>query len=344
MRRYLLIFAAIAALVAAGVATAVATTGTVSACATASVPAQTLSANGTSVATLPGASNSQCVTTTYTVPTVTVTTTVAAATTRWFTDGSYMNLVVPNAPVIDPNSAAWINLLKQASQIWTNGLSGIGGQWSATVYHSTSTTPNITVSLTVPYMGSSTITFPCASNWVPTADSDAHMIVIAPDGGYWEFQGLNLSTKTAHSVARGNVVTGDGVPTAQDRISELPTPVGLIRPEEIAAGVIPHALRAAIGYESSSYRWPAIQSDGSTAGGIPSGAHLWLPRSVDISTLSTYQKIEAKALQEYGVYVGDNGPPFSDYAQSTADGVTSYPFTSLTLPQSLIAQMVVLAP
>lgn len=348
MRRYLLIFAVIIVLAGAGTALAVATTGTVSVCASATVPAQTLAANGTSVATLPGASSSQCVTTTYTVPTVTTTQTVTTggtltAPTRFFVDGSYINTKVPTSPTFDVNNTAYQSLIRTSSSIWTNGDVGMSGQWSSTVYYASPWTPRITVSLTVPYLGLSTVSFPCSSNWVVSA-GDNHMIVVDTNGGYWEFQGLDLTAKTAHSVARGNVLVGNAVPTTQDAVSPLPGPSGLILPTEIAAGVIPHGIRVAVPWASTGVRWPAIWSDGSTSGGPPTGAHLWLPRNADLSSLTTTsQHIVATAMQEYGLWIADSGGSFSMPVESTSDS-SVYPFTNLSMPQAIVNQLVVLAP
>lgn len=57
------------------------TTGTVTACATATVAEQTIAANANTVGTIPGASDNECSTTTYTVPIVTETTTDTVTTT-----------------------------------------------------------------------------------------------------------------------------------------------------------------------------------------------------------------------------------------------------------------------
>lgn len=260
---------------------------------------------------------------------------------RWFTDASYLNTPVGQAPTIDPNSAAMIKTLAAAvNGLGVNGLAGMQGQWSTTVYRSDASTPTVTITET---RTGKQWTFPCAAGWKPTPDSDAHMAVIQPDGLAWEFQALNLTMRTAQGVSTGvNVLTGDGA-SPSVWISDLPTVVGLIRPEEIAAGVIPHALRCVMPATSSAYRWPASHSDGHTPNGVPVGAHLWLPRSVSLAGLDQYAAMIATAMQTYGLYVGDTGGAFAVYAQSTADGVTKYPFSSLALPQALVSQLVVLA-
>lgn len=74
--------AAVLALGGAGVALAVGeTTGTVSVCSAASVPAHTVQIDGAPVSTIAGASDNECATTTYTIPTVTQTVTDTVTTT-----------------------------------------------------------------------------------------------------------------------------------------------------------------------------------------------------------------------------------------------------------------------
>jgi hypothetical protein len=169
------------------------------------------------------------------------------------------------------------------------------------------------------------------------------MAVIQPDGTFWEFQGLDQAVTKAHSAARHSI-SGDALNTSLDAVSPIPTIAGLIRPEEIAAGVINHGIRTGVPFASSQVRSPAIWSDGNTSGGPPSGAHLWLPRNADLSSLTDpYQKMVAKAMQEYGMWIGDFSGSFSIPVQSTWNNNASYPFTSLSLPQQIVNQLVVIA-
>lgn len=108
MRRFRIVLpAALAVLAIAGVVIGVAvgavsgpSTGTVSVCATASTPAHTVAVDASDVSTIPGATDQECATTTYTVPTVTetqtVTTTAAPA---------------PNPNVLFDGSASKMNTL-----------------------------------------------------------------------------------------------------------------------------------------------------------------------------------------------------------------------------------------
>lgn len=272
---------------------------------------------------------------------------------RWFADTSYINKRVGASPTLDPSSAFWIGLITAGP--FLNGTSGVGGGGSTTVYHANGATPTRTITLEVAYNGSFTIVVPMDPSWV-VSGTDNHIAIIDDrDDNYWEFQNYDPVAHTAHAVARapgtGSILTSDGAPDPPNSaVSVLPTVVGLIRPEEVVAGVIPHGLRCAVQWgavhlAAGSFRYPALRSDGNTPNGIPGGAHLWLPRGVNLASfgLNAYQTMVAVACQEYGLFVGDSGGGFAIYAQSTADGVTSYPFSSLSLPLSLAQQMKVLA-
>ena len=265
---------------------------------------------------------------------------------RWFTDASYLNTPVPDAPTISPNSSTWISLLlSKWTTLFSNGLdantfNGAVGAWSSTVYYSTTSTPIISMLET---RTGKTWTVPMDPTWKP-APGDNHMAVIEPTGQVWEYQGLNVGAKTCQGVCHvTNVTTGDGASSSTCYVSDIPAPAGLIRPEDIAAGVIPHALHLISNVWSPEWVYPAAHSDGKQTGGIPMGSRLWLPRSVSLSGLNQYQTMVATALQEFGGYAGDSGGAFTVPFQSTADGVTKYPFTSLTLPLSIISQLKVLA-
>lgn len=267
---------------------------------------------------------------------------------RWYRSDSYINQGIPANPVIDPNSAAWEPAIHAIAGIWGNGTPSMGGQWSTTVYVANGSEPAKTITLDIPYNGSTSFTFPhYGSGWVPSADSDGHIIIIHTDGSVFETQGLNLSTSHAHSVGDQNVVMNNGAGGLPNRVAPFPVSAGLIRASEMAAGVIQHGIRCALpgGSESTAFRYPAAASDGgaSPSSAPPSGACLWLPRSYAITGYSTAQQVVLKAIQEYGLWIGDaGGSQISIPFESTADGAT-YAFSSFSLPQTVVQQLKVLA-
>jgi hypothetical protein len=84
--------------------------------------------------------------------------------------------------------------------------------------------------------------------------------------------------------------------------------------EEVQAGAIRHVLKIAVGPESSrDYVFPMVGSDGDYAGddpGVPpQGLRLRIKPSVDLEELDLHEEalVIARAIQRYGVYIGDSG-------------------------------------
>jgi hypothetical protein len=86
---------------------------------------------------------------------------------------------------------------------------------------------------------------------------------------------------------------------------------GPIRPEEIAAGYIPHALAVSINNPGTGIACPATHTDRSGTG-VPEGGRFFLPASynVDAQSWPAWVKTVAHALQNYGAYIIDYGGNF----------------------------------
>ncbi len=273
---------------------------------------------------------------------------------EWWRSDSFWRTKVPNTPPVDQNTNEMMNAMRatQASGFYITGQAN-GGSGSVPVYHAAANTPTHVVTLL--NGGPHNITIPWVSSWKPAPPADTHLAIIQdPTGDYWEFQAFTVTnnsdgsqTLQAHDCATGNVITGDGAAgtrgTPANAISVLPTVGGLVRPQEVSSGVIPHGVRIAISCCSNIVRWPATYSDGNYAGGPPAGAHLWLPRSVPLPT-DPWQHMIQTCLQEYGAWVGDStsGSWADLYVESAADG-SAYPFTLSNISGSVLGQMVVLA-
>jgi hypothetical protein len=91
----------------------------------------------------------------------------------------------------------------------------------------------------------------------------------------------------------------------------LPILPGLARYDEVARGVIDHALRVTVPCTAARYVYPARHL---TTGGRPNcppmGLRLRLKASVSVRGLPRQAKIVARALQRYGLIVADNGSPW----------------------------------
>jgi len=83
---------------------------------------------------------------------------------------------------------------------------------------------------------------------------------------------------------------------------------GLVRPEEVAAGVIDHAIRVTVPATDTRYVWPARHEAGTSDPSLPPmGLRLRLKASVNISGFPRVDRIILQALKTYGMIIADNG-------------------------------------
>jgi hypothetical protein len=89
----------------------------------------------------------------------------------------------------------------------------------------------------------------------------------------------------------------------------LPILPGLVRYEEIEAGVISHALRFTVALTREEYVWPARhQAGASTDPEVPPmGQRFRLKEAVEIGDFSPTNQVILQALKTYGMFLADNG-------------------------------------
>jgi hypothetical protein len=89
----------------------------------------------------------------------------------------------------------------------------------------------------------------------------------------------------------------------------LPIFAGLVRRDEIAAGVIDHAIRMTVQRTDRSYRWPARHQAGAASDSSlpPMGAWFRLKQSFDTSSFSPEARVVLTAMKTHGMIVADNG-------------------------------------
>ena len=99
----------------------------------------------------------------------------------------------------------------------------------------------------------------------------------------------------------------------------LPILPGLVNYDEVAAGVITHALRFTVNQTQDTFLWPARhQASSSNNPNLPPmGLRLRLKASVNISSFSRANQIILTALKHYGMIVADNGSSW--FVSGTAD-------------------------
>jgi hypothetical protein len=89
----------------------------------------------------------------------------------------------------------------------------------------------------------------------------------------------------------------------------LPILPGLLRPDEVAAGHVDHAIRFTVARTDRSYVWPARHQAGSVndANVPPMGARFRLKKSYALTGLRADTQTVLRAMQTYGMVVADNG-------------------------------------
>jgi hypothetical protein len=92
----------------------------------------------------------------------------------------------------------------------------------------------------------------------------------------------------------------------------LPILPGLARYDDVARGVIDHALRFTAPCTSRAYVYPARHYAPTCHGGLfpPMGLRVRLKANVDISRLPYQARVVAEALRRYGMILADNGSPW----------------------------------
>ncbi len=254
---------------------------------------------------------------------------------RPYSDDSPLNQKIPADAEIDPNSTNYVNLIAQA--VAASGFVIEFKQFSAPVYFADSMTPRSDVVLAcgqeyagvgmlkgvpIPDFAEPAEDVDGADNPIPfgvcgdAADQDNQMII------------LNLETRCEYDFFQARFENGRWVASWANSISldsqgiyekgfsargsGFATLAGLIWPDELDQGQINHALGFSYpGVAAGGPVPPATESDGVATNrwALPEGARLQLDPSVDLDALglTAYEKTIAKALQEYGMILFDDG-------------------------------------
>src|SRR5439155_21394403 len=100
----------------------------------------------------------------------------------------------------------------------------------------------------------------------------------------------------------------------------LPIIPGVLRYDEVASGVVKHAIRFTVRRTDRSYLWPARHQAGAASDPSlpPMGARFRVKANVDISRFGVQAQVILRAMQRYGLIVADNGSDW--FYQGTTDG------------------------
>jgi hypothetical protein len=159
--------------------------------------------------------------------------------------------------------------------------------------------------------------YPIPASPLIEGGSDRHMLMVDKDACrlYELFAAQQVgSAWTAGSGAtwdlHSNVLRTETWTSAD--AAGLPILPGLVRYDEVAAGVIQHALRFTTNHTRTSYIYPARHQAGESSSTSlpPMGLRVRLKAGYDTSGLSPQARAIAEALKHYGMILADNGSPW----------------------------------
>lgn len=258
------------------------------------------------------------------------------AASRWFGETSPLNVPIPADAKVDPRSPTMVAGLVHAAE--QKGWAVSASRWTVSVYYAGRRTPRRNVRLTAPWRPRDwMLGVPIPEAARPDPAGDAHLAVIDTRRRcFYELYGASRAADgswTAEWANRGST-KGPGIQPwgLSTRASGFANFAGLVRPSELAAGAIRHAL--VFGYpftKAGGPVRPATASDGrpATESGaatgtprptealpLPQGARVQLDPALDLDALALepWQRTIARALQVYGMYLGDTAGTLALYA------------------------------
>ncbi|MES1171688.1 MAG: hypothetical protein ABUL77_00500 [Bacteroidota bacterium] len=191
---------------------------------------------------------------------------------------------------------------------------------------------------------------PIPANATPAAGTDRHLAIVDrrtnTEWGFWNAQSTGGTWRAG--LAATQDLAGEGVRPPErnnpwwaghgPRACGFGVVAGLITVDEVRAGRIDHALVIAYPHiRSRYYTPPASTAQGTTANALPGrgilcGGRIQLDPALDLATLglSPTGLIIARALQEYGAFVGDYSGAVSLYADASAEARAYWTTVALT--------------
>ncbi len=149
------------------------------------------------------------------------------------------------------------------------------------------------------------------------AGSDRHLLLVDRDAcRLYELYDAQREADGWHAGSgaiwdlRSNRLRPDGWTSAD--AAGLPILPGLVRYDEVARGLIDHALRFTAPRTRSMHIYPARHDagDGNDPSLPPMGLRVRLKASVDISRFPKQARVLLQALKTYGIILADNGSPW----------------------------------
>ena len=237
-----------------------------------------------------------------------------------FASDSPWNTPIAADATVHPESDAMIGAFAQA---WE----GFGGMWLGVrhdvvpIYIADADAPRHDIPLSSPGHDQDVLTgVPIPPGALTDCGADRFFVTYDPDADrFYELfrstqQDGEWTAQTGNAIdnSSSGIYPGDGHRSAEGvRASGFSLAAGLVWPHELDAGRIEHALVVGYSFVKSGDPWlPATASDGAfdDPGAIPMGARLQLDPTIDVDTLGLppHEATIARALQEFGMLVGDS--------------------------------------
>lgn len=234
---------------------------------------------------------------------------------RLYAADSPFNQKIPAGATIDARSEQMVGSVVEAGR--RQGFLIAVKRWTIPVYFADSTTQRYRIRLKARWAPARWFEgVPIPPGAAPDPANDAHMVIIDTDNGceYDLWQARKKRGNWKASWGNSLRTDGDGVfpKGLSARGSGFALPAGMIWPEELAVGRIEHALQFSYKHtRRGGPVSPATESDGTSSreDAIPEGARLRLDPTLDLDALGLrpYERIVAEALQQYGMFLGDDG-------------------------------------
>ena len=233
---------------------------------------------------------------------------------RIFRDASLFNTPIPPAAPLYPDSEDLVAVLLDRA---AEGLVIATTEWTIPAFRAGATTPRVDVRLTADWAPFRVLRqVPIPDGAIPDPQDDGHLTIIDFDGGWvydlWQAQ----RTDDGWEASWGNRIAldSDGIyPLGLSaRGSGFSSLMGLIWPHEFAQGSINHVLVfSTLPNRAGLLVPPATESDGRSDDPLtlPEGARLRLDPALDLDLLdlAPWERVIARAMQEYGIILADNG-------------------------------------
>jgi hypothetical protein len=263
---------------------------------------------------------------------------------RPYANTSPLNRPLPANPELASNSSAVVDRLL-SDPLFDDGPGdkdvgdeGTEDDWSPPLYYAKSTDPVFRAHCTRDWgtcePEGDEIHIPDRAK--PAGGGDAHLAVIQPDGDeydFWKVSRKDAGGGVLESAWGGTTrIDGDGL-DSNASAAHIGLAGGRVRAQELAAGLIDHALLMVTKCVNGSYVYPAESASatpctefGSSNANAPAlGAHFYIdytPAEIEDLPVATWKKTILRALARYGMFISDTGG--SGWSYGSFEGGMTY--------------------